>query len=284
MVDKKVALVTGASSGIGESTANELHRLGYIVYAAARRVEKMAGLSEQGIHVIKMDVTDDASMIEGVNRILREQGQIDVLVNNAGYGSYGSLEDVPLDEGRYQFEVNVFGLARLSQLVIPSMRERKSGRIINVSSIGGKGGEPLGSWYHATKFAVEGMSDSMRYELKPFGIDVVIIEPGAIYTEWGQIAIDNLLKTSEGGAYSQYAKQHAKVLGISTDPNRASHPQVIGEEIGKAVTARRPKIRYAAGAHAKSAMFFRKILPDRIYDAFILRFYARLMSQAATTT
>src|SRR5918992_500416 len=144
----------------------------------------MAGLASYGVHAFAMDVTNDASMVAGVGRVIAEQGRLDVLVNNAGYGSYGAVEDVPIDEARRQFEVNVLGLGRLIQLVVPHMRARRSGRIVNVSSIGGKFYEPLGAWYHATKFAVEGLSDSLRLELAPFGIHVVIVEPGAIVTEW----------------------------------------------------------------------------------------------------
>src|SRR5215207_11623280 len=179
-----VALITGASSGIGEATAVELLRRGFTVYGAARRVDRMAALADRGVHVIEMDVTDDASMTSGVERVIREQGRIDVLVNNAGYGSYGALEDVPLDEARRQFEVNVFGLARLTQLVLPHMRAQRDGYIVNISSMGGKIWEPLGSWYHASKFAVEGLSDSLRVEVAEFGIKVVIIEPGTIRSEW----------------------------------------------------------------------------------------------------
>jgi NAD(P)-dependent dehydrogenase (short-subunit alcohol dehydrogenase family) len=179
----QVALVTGGSSGIGECTVLELLDAGYVVYTAARRVERMQPLADAGAHVFAMDVTDDASMVAGIERIIDEQGRIDVLVNNAGYGSYGAVEDVPIEEARRQFEVNVFGLARLIQLATPHMRAQRSGRIINISSIGGKFYEPFGGWYHATKFAVEGLSDSLRLELKPFGVDVVIIEPGPIITE-----------------------------------------------------------------------------------------------------
>ena len=201
----RVALVTGASSGIGEATARRLRAAGFTTYAVARRVDRMAGLAEEGVHTFAMDVTDDASMVAGIHRIVAENGRIDVLVNNAGYGSYGAVEDVPIDEARRQFEVNVFGLARLVQLVVPHMREQKSGRIINISSIGGKFYEPLGAWYHATKFAVEGFSDSLRLELAPFGIHVVIVEPGPIITEWNTLARDNLVETSRGGAYEERA-------------------------------------------------------------------------------
>src|SRR4029453_8989798 len=190
--------------------------MGYTVYAAARRVDRMAPLAEVGIRPVGLDVTDDASMVGFVDHVLAESGRGDVLVNNAGYGSYGAVEDVPLDEARRQFEVNVFGLARLSQLVLPHMRRQRSGRVINLSSIGGKIYDPLGGWYHATKFAVEGLSDSMRLELAPLGIHVVVIEPGAIATEWSGIAGQHLLATSGQGAYAEQAARMAAFL--TADP------------------------------------------------------------------
>jgi len=173
----RIALVTGASTGIGFETAIALKDSGFIVYAGARRVERMEPLKLRGISVLSLDVTSEQSMATAVASVVKAHGRVDVLVNNAGYGSYGSLEEVPLDEGRRQFEVNVMGLAQMTQLVIPGMRRAGSGRIINVTSIGGKIYEPLGAWYHGTKFAVEGMSDSLRLELRPHGVDVVIIEP-----------------------------------------------------------------------------------------------------------
>ena len=179
----KVALVTGGSSGIGEATAVKLQELGYTIYAAARRVQRMEHLSTSGIRPLAMDVTDDESMQSGVKQILAEAGRIDILVNNAGYGSYGALEDVPLSEARNQFEVNVFGATRLTQLVLPSMRQQHSGTIVNVTSMGGRIYTPLGAWYHATKFALEAISDCLRIEVEPFGINVVVIEPGGINTE-----------------------------------------------------------------------------------------------------
>ena len=184
----QVVLITGASSGIGKETARLLSQRGYKVYGAARRTDKMKELEQFGVKLLEMDVTDDESMTAGITSIIKNEGRIDVLVNNAGYGSYGALEDVPISEAKYQFEVNIFGLARLTQLVLPDMRQQHSGRIINISSIGGRIGEPHGAWYHATKFAVEGLSDSLRMELKEFGIDVVVIQPGAIKTEWAGIA------------------------------------------------------------------------------------------------
>jgi NAD(P)-dependent dehydrogenase (short-subunit alcohol dehydrogenase family) len=180
----KVAFVTGASAGIGEATARALLAAGYTVFAGARRLDRMAGLAALGATLLKLDLTDDASSVAAVEAIKSGAGRLDVLVNNAGYGSYGALEDVPLDEARRQFDVNVFGLARLCQLVLPTMRAQKSGKIVNVTSIGGKIWEPLGSWYHATKYAVEGLSDCLRVEVGRFGVDVIVIEPGAIRTEW----------------------------------------------------------------------------------------------------
>ena len=263
----QVALVTGASSGIGEATAVALHEAGYTVYAAARRVARMAGLAERGIKVVQMDVTEDESMVAGVEQVIAETGRIDLLVNNAGYGSYGAFEDVPLAEGKYQFEVNVFGLARLVQLVVPHMRNAGSGRIVNVSSIGGRIYEPLGGWYHSTKFAVEGLSDSLRLELKPFGIDVVVIQPGAIKTEWGGIAVENLKKTSGQGAYRD---QVEALSAFFRQTERGSEPKVIADVIVKAARARRPRTRYAAGFGAGPILFARRVLSDRAFDALFL--------------
>ena len=270
---RAVALITGASSGIGEATAVELMRRGFTVYGAARRVDRMAALADRGVHVIEMDVTDDASMTSGVERVLAEQGRIDVLVNNAGYGSYGALEDVPLDEARRQFEVNVFGLARLTQLVLPHMRARRSGRIVNISSIGGKMYEPLGAWYHATKFAVEGLSDSLRVELEPHGVHVIVIEPGAIRTEWGGISAESALTRSGDTAYAQQAHQLAKTYGVADRPGVGADPRVVAVAIGKAVTARRPRTRYAVPTSAKAILLARRLLSDRAFDAVITRAY-----------
>src|SRR5918998_4178315 len=213
LVDGKVALVTGASSGIGEAVALKLRSLGYKVYGAARRVERMAGLADRGVRTLTMDVTDGASMRAGVEQIVAAEGRIDVLVNNAGYGSYGAIEDVPLEEARAQFEVNVFGAARLVQLVLPRMRAQRAGTIVNITSMGGKVHSPLGGWYHGTKFALEALSDCLRIEVEPFGIDVVVIEPGSIATEWGGIAANKLREAAAGsGAYAAQAEAVAKAL------------------------------------------------------------------------
>lgn len=179
-METKVILITGASSGIGRETAIYLAKNNYKVYGVARRVDKLEELNKLGIQTIAMDVTDEASIKNTIDTIIQKEGKIDVLVNNAGYGEYGAFEDVSIENAKYQMEVNVFGLARITQLVLPYMRQQKSGSIINVSSVGGKVSNPMGSWYHASKFAVEALSDSLRLEVKPFGINVVVIEPGGI--------------------------------------------------------------------------------------------------------
>lgn len=271
MTTNKVALVTGASSGIGESTAIKLQEAGFTVYAAARRVGRMQHLTEWGVRPIAMDVTDEDSMRTGVEKILAEAGRIDVLVNNAGYGSYGALEDVPMEEARAQFEVNVFGAARLTQLVLPAMRQQRFGKIVNVTSMGGKIPTPLGAWYHATKYALEAISDCLRMELKPFGIDVIVIEPGGIRTEWPAIAADKVRAVSGEGPYGPQGNAVAASLTSESTHKRSSPPLVIANAIKKAVTVRRPKTRYAVGFGAKPMIFLHGVLPDRTFDAFIQR-------------
>ncbi|MDQ4214927.1 oxidoreductase [Microbacterium capsulatum] len=269
----KVALVTGASSGIGESAARHLRDAGFTVYAAARRVDRMAALQAVGVRAIALDVTEDASAQAAVAQIFAEEGRIDLLVNNAGYGSYGALEDVPLAEAQAQLDVNVLGLARMAQLVLPHMRARRSGTIMNVASMGGNFTTPLGAWYHASKYAVEAISDAMRMELAPFGIDVVVIEPGSIRTEWGAIAAEKVRETSGQGVYRSQGEAVAVTLGSSSQPDTrmASSPDVVARAITRAATARRPRTRYRIGFGAKPLVFARAILPDRAFDAVIKR-------------
>ena len=265
----KTALVTGASSGIGEETARTLHKLGYTVYAAARRTDRLEQLTPTGIHALTMDVTDDESMTSGIEKIIAETGRIDVLVNNAGYGSFGAIEDVPIDEARRQFEVNVFGLARLTQLVLPHMRAQRSGTIINISSIGGRFTTLLGGWYHASKHAVEALSDALRMETATFGIDVVVIEPGLIRTEWSGIAANHLEETAEGSAYASQIKAVANSMRSESTNKRQSPPSVIADTVEKIVTARKPRTRYVVGFAAKPLVTLRRILPDRAFDRLI---------------
>lgn len=265
----KTVLITGASSGIGKETAKLMVEKGFTVYGASRRLERMQDLKDLGVKLLQMDVTDESSMVAGIQEILRNEASIDILVNNAGYGSYGALEDVPMDEAKYQFEVNIFGLARLTQLILPQMRKQKSGRIINISSIGGSIGEPHGAWYHATKYALEGLSDSLRLELRQFNIDVVIIKPGAILTEWNRIARENLLKISGTTAYRELVNKHVTMLEKADA--QGSQPIVVAETILKASLARQPKTRYATGKGAKIILLLRSLLTDRMFDKLTLK-------------
>ncbi|MER5515253.1 oxidoreductase [Streptomyces sp. NPDC002763] len=270
---KKVALVTGASSGIGEAAARQLQKAGFVVYGAARRTDRMSGLAASGVRTLELDVTSETSVGNAVAEIVAAQGRIDVLVNNAGYGSYGALEDVPMEEARAQIEVNVFGLARLTQLVLPHMRAQRSGTIVNISSMGGRFATPMGAWYHASKYAVEGLSDALRLELKRFGIDVVLIEPGSIRTEWGAIAADRLRATSSGGPYAEQADAMAKSLERSSQPGtRMTSPAtVIGRAVAKAATTRHPRTRYRVGFGARPLILLSRLLPDRAFDALVKR-------------
>lgn len=265
---QKVAIITGASSGMGKSTAFELHQKGYKVYGMARRIDKMNDLKERGIEVVTLDLTKDETIVNAVNTVLEKEGRIDVLVNNAGYGSYGSVEEVSIEEAKRQFEVNIFGLARITQLVLPTMRKQKSGRIVNISSMGGKIYTPFGAWYHATKFALEGWSDCLRIELKPFGIDVAIVEPGGIQTEWGDIAMDNLHKVSGNGPYAAMVKKVIASLGKSKD--KLTSVDVLGKEIAKAASEKNPKTRYLKGYLAKPLVTMRKWLGDRTFDKLLM--------------
>jgi NAD(P)-dependent dehydrogenase (short-subunit alcohol dehydrogenase family) len=269
----KVALVTGASSGIGDATARRLAQLGYTVYAVARRADRMATLGGQGCRIESADVTDDTALVALVEKIISETGRIDVLVNNAGYGSYGALEDVPIAEARRQFDVNVFALARLIQLVLPHMRSQRDGYIVNISSIGGKIWEPLGSWYHATKFAVEGLSDSLRAEVAGFGVKIIVIEPGAIRTEWAAISADNLEAASAGTPYREQARFVSGTLRATDKSRLTSGPAVVADAIGKAVQSPRPRTRYAVGGGARSILFTQRLLTDRGFDRFIRTAY-----------
>jgi short-subunit dehydrogenase len=269
----QTAIVTGASAGIGEAAALELARRGFTVYAVARRADRMGHLAEKGIRPVSVDVTVDDQLVALVDQVISETGRVDVLVNNAGYGSYGSVEDVPMEEARRQVEVNLFGLARLTQLVLPHMRAQKSGRVINVSSVGGKIWEPLGAWYHATKFAVEGLSDSLRVELKPHGVQVVVIQPGAIKAEWAAISADNLVASSKDTAYVEQAAIAAAVLKRADSTRLASPPTVVARTIGRAATVKRPRTRYATGGGARSVLLVNRLLTDKGFDRMITMAY-----------
>lgn len=253
---------------MGKVMAQLLAEKGFIVYGAARRTEKMQDLAKAGIYILSMDVTDEHSMVDGVNTILSKEGRIDVLINNAGFGSYGAIEEVPARDARYQLEVNVFGAARLIQLILPQMRTQRSGRIVNISSIGGKVAMPMGGWYHASKFALEALSDSLRAEVKQFGIDVVVIEPGGVRSEWADIAVENGIRNSGKGAYSTMAGKFAGLQ--SSFAHRLAEPMVIARIVLKALLARRPRTRYAAGFMAGPMLVMRRLLPDRWMDKLML--------------
>ena len=268
-MQQKVILLTGASSGIGYDTAVALAQQGHRVYAAARRVERMDPLRQYGISPLRMDVTDEQSMQQGVQSVRSCEGRIDVLINNAGYGFFGAVENVSMDDARNQIEVNVFGLARLCQLVLPAMRAQHSGRIINTSSVAGKSVLYYGAWYHVSKYAVEAFSDALRMEVKPFGIDVVIIEPGAIKTDWGIIAADHLAETSQGTAYAETGKMMADNLRNMYQSSSLSDPSVVRKAICRAVNARRPCTRYRIGRLSGAIVFFHWLLPTRCWDAFL---------------
>ncbi|RFU49122.1 SDR family NAD(P)-dependent oxidoreductase [Paraburkholderia sp. DHOC27] len=263
--DRPVALVTGASSGMGKDFALRLIHEGYTVYGAARRVERMKEIVMAGGLTLALDVTDDQSMVDAVARIINEQGRIDVLINNAGYGQFGALEEVPIAEGRRQIETNLMGVARLTQLCLPHMREQGGGRIINISSIGGKLATPLGSWYHASKYALEGLSDSLRNEVRAFGISVVVIEPGGVESEWSQIATGEAMRYSAHGAYAGLVRSFSKMQGRLKLPP----PKVISDLVVKALRAKHPKARYHGGHLAGPLLFLRRHLSDRLFDRLV---------------
>lgn len=267
---KRVALVTGASSGMGKAFAKALLAEGMVVYAVARRVEPMDELKRLGAITLPMDITSEQDVQRVAERIRQDHGALDVLLNNAGFGLYGAMEDITLEQARYQFEVNLFGLARLTQLLLPGMRERRRGTIVNISSMGGKVYTPLGSWYHASKHALEGWSDCLRLELQQFGIHVVLIEPGAIETEFGQVLVQGLEAQNGTGAYREMVQKVASATERSHASGTLSQPQVIVELLLKAVRSRRPRTRYTAGKYARPMMFIRKWLGDRIYDKMVL--------------
>jgi len=272
-MSKAVVLVTGASSGIGFETALALKRKNYVVYGAARRTERLKELEKRGINTIAVDVTDEESMLSCMETIASHEGRIDILINNAGYGSYGAVEDVPIEEAKRQFDVNVFGLARMSQLALPYMRKQGYGRIINISSMGGKLYTPFGGWYHATKYAVEALSDCLRMETEAHGIDVVIIEPGGINTQWGVIAADNLEKVSENGPYEEEATRLAKRIRKRYTGYKMTEPKVIADTIVTAVMVKKPKTRYLVGYGAKPSVLLRKLLPDRLFDKLVSKLF-----------
>ncbi|HOU91241.1 MAG TPA: oxidoreductase [Polyangiaceae bacterium] len=260
----KVVLITGASSGFGMLVAERLLAEGHAVYAAARRVERMAPLAAKGAHLLAMDVTDAASVEAGVAQVLAEQGRIDVLFNNAGYGSYGAVECVPMEEVRRQYEVNVFGVGRLIQAVVPHMRARRQGVVINTSSVVGQISMPMLGWYASTKHAVEALSDALRMELGPLGIDVVVIEPGPVRTEFEATAFATFARVAHPEEYRARAAAFERFSHAMYA--KAPGPESTADAVMKAIHARRPRARYATTWMAAVLPRVRRWLGDRLFD------------------
>ena len=258
----KAALVTGAAGGIGYLTAKRLIGDGYTVWCVDR-APVPADLN--GIYV-QLDLNDDAGIVALCERIVAETGGVDVIVNNAGYGQYGAIETVPMETGRRQMEVNFFAPVRLIQLLAPSMRERGGGRIVNISSVAGKVYSPLSGWYCASKFALEGITDCLRIELKPFNIGVSLIEPSPIRTAWSEGAKKSLLEASEGTAYEEFAQKAYRLLAGATGGGAASDPEAVVKAIMAAINAKNPKPRYLAGKIARLSVTSKNMMGDRLFD------------------
>jgi NAD(P)-dependent dehydrogenase (short-subunit alcohol dehydrogenase family) len=270
-------LITGCSSGIGWATAERLARRGWAVYATARNVEEISPLVESGCRLLPLDVTDEDSMRDAVEEVERIERAVGVLINNAGYSQSGAVEEVPMHKVRRQFETNVFGLVRMCQLVLPGMRRQGFGRIVNLSSMGGKLTFPGAGFYHATKHAVEAISDALRFEVRGFGVEVVVIEPGLIRTGFAQTAVDSM-----GEGSGPYADFNAGVASTTREnyergPLAAlgGGPEAVAETIERAVAAAHPRARYTVTPSAKLLISARRLLPDRVWDVFVGLFYPR---------
>jgi NAD(P)-dependent dehydrogenase (short-subunit alcohol dehydrogenase family) len=269
----KVVLITGCSTGIGRATAERLAAAGHVVYATARRPESIADLAERGCRTLALDVTDEASMQAAVDAVVEAEGAIGALVNNAGYSQSGALETLDMADVRRQFETNVFGLLRMCQLVLPGMRAQRWGRIVNVSSMGANFTFPGGGIYHATKYAVDAMSDALRFEVRGFGVDVVIIQPGLIRTEFGETAA---AVTPAGGGDGPYAAFNANVAQTTKDvyekgplARLGGEPEAVAKAIERAITARRPRIRYRVTPSARLLITQRALMTDGMWDAML---------------
>ena len=265
-------LITGCSSGIGHATALRLARAGQTVYATARRPESIADLEQAGCRTLALDVTDEESMVAAVRQVEEAEGAVSALVNNAGYSQSGAVESVPMEKVRAQFETNVFGLVRMCQLVLGGMRARGSGRIVNVSSMGGKLVFPGGGLYHASKHAVEAISDALRFEVRGFGIHVVVIEPGLIHTKFAEVAVSQMDPPAEG----PYARFNAHVANTTVQAYESGplgklggSPDDVAAKIERAITTRRPRARYTVTPSAKIMLAQRALLPDAAWDAMM---------------
>jgi NAD(P)-dependent dehydrogenase (short-subunit alcohol dehydrogenase family) len=262
----KVILVTGASKGIGYELAEKLLEQGNTVFCAARSAEKMQNLRAKGGIVLSLDCSNPESIELCVKNIIEQCGGVDILVNNAGFGLYGAIENVPMEDGREQMEVNFFAPVYLSQLLLPAMRARGGGRIINVSSVAGQVYSPLSGWYCASKFALEGLTDCMRLELAQFNIKAVLIEPGPILTDWSKGAKDSLLENSKGTAYEDFGKKSYKLLNGATGAKMASKPAVVVHTIMAAINAKNPRPRYLCGKMSGISLLSKNLMGNRLFD------------------
>jgi NAD(P)-dependent dehydrogenase (short-subunit alcohol dehydrogenase family) len=272
----KAVLITGCSSGIGRASALQLVRSGWKVYATARREEAIADLNDAGCETLALDVTDEQSMRAAVDLVERADGAVGVLINNAGYSQSGAIETVPLEAVRRQFETNVFGLVRLTQLVLPKMRAQRWGKIVNLGSMGGRLSFPGGGHYHATKHALEAISDALRFELRGFGIDVILLEPGLITTEFGEAATASMtqIASSENDPYGHFnATVGAVTKGAYDGPMRllGAGPERVAKVIQRAISRRRPPARITITPSAKLTILGRRLLTDRAWDAAMRR-------------
>jgi NADP-dependent 3-hydroxy acid dehydrogenase YdfG len=267
-VPSKAVLITGCSSGIGHATAEKLARDGMKVYATARRLESIEDLKDRGCETLALDVTDEASMQAAVKTVADNEGAVGVLINNAGYSQSGAVESVPLDEIRRQFETNVFGLIRMCQLVLPGMREQHEGKIVNIGSMGGRLTFPGGGIYHATKYSVEAISDALRFEVRGFGVDVILVEPGLITTNFADAATATVQHEDDG----PYAHFNKKVSSITADAyagpmaKLGAGPEAVANTIAKALSSRRPKARYPVTPSARLLITQRRFTPDPVWD------------------
>ncbi len=265
----QAALITGCSSGIGYATAERLAKDGWKVYATARKPETIEELKQQGCETLALDVTDESSMQAAVDAVNEAEGAVGVLVNNAGYSQSGAVESVPLDQVRRQFETNVFGLLRMCQLVLPGMREQGGGKIVNLSSMGGRLTFPGGGLYHATKYAVEAISDAMRFEVRGFGVDVILIEPGLIVTRFGEVASASVSEAPTDGPYGDFNRKVAKLTEHAYKgpmSKLGSGPEAVAKTIAEALKAKRPKARYPVTPSAHLMINQRRVTPDRVWD------------------
>jgi short-subunit dehydrogenase len=271
MKKQKIVLVTGASSGIGKKMATYMAEQGYYVYAAARSMEKLQTMKSRNIEPLHLDVTDINSINNAVKQIEKTKGGLDILINNAGYGIYGTIEGVSQEQIQKAFDVNVFGLGQMTKAVLPLMREQQSGLIINVSSYVGKVSVPILGWYSATKHAVEGMTDALRMEVKPFGIKVALIEPGLVATGFEEVAMATLKKSNDPDVYHPMRDAFAKY--VRNEYKKAPGPEVVIKELKKVLKTNNPRARYLAGKDSRLFIKMKGLLSDKMFDKIILGYY-----------